>query len=106
MFFTVQRSNIRDQNGQRAWQQYELHTQIKSDQKINIQNTNENESHSWLTLKNVWKTWDFELASKMKAKNVENPPLTTAGPISVKAFFTLSFLVPWFAINAWAIWAE
>ena len=51
-------------------------------------------------------TWDLEPASRTNARNVENPPLNTAGPISARAFFTLSFLDPWFDKNAWATWTE
>ena len=37
------------------------------------------------TLKKVEKTWDLELARRMKARKVEKPPLNTAGPMSARA---------------------
>ena len=45
-------------------------------------------------MKKVTKTWDCEVAVRIKAKNVLKPPLNTAGPISFKAWVALSFLVP------------
>ena len=67
-------------------------------------------------MKNVRKTWDLDPASRTKARKVEKPPLKTAGPkchnlkkkllkletipISVKASFTLSSLVPALARKA------
>lgn len=38
-----------------------------------------------ITLKNVWKAYDFEIISKQKARKVLIPPFSTAGPISVRA---------------------
>ena len=42
------------------------------------------------TLKNVEKTWEVELAVKMNARNVLKPPLSTAGPMSLRVFMDLS----------------
>ena len=42
------------------------------------------------TLKKVMKTCDVELAVRMKARKVENPPLRTAGPMSTSVFRALS----------------
>ena len=47
-----------------------------------------------LTLKNVSKTCEFELARRIKERKVLKPPLRTAGPIFVKAWRDLSFFVP------------
>lgn len=39
---------------------------------------------AFFTLKNVWKTYEYEKTSKINARNVLNPPKKTAGPIKVK----------------------
>ena len=45
-------------------------------------------------LKNDMKTYDLDVASRIKAKRVERPPLNTAGPISVMVSITRWSLVP------------
>ena len=47
-----------------------------------------------ITLKNVAKTWEVDVAKSMKDRNVLIPPLRTAGPILFKAWTDLSCLVP------------
>ena len=47
-----------------------------------------------LTLKKEMNTWDFDPTVKMKARKVLNPPLRTAGPISVSVLLILSDLLP------------
>ena len=47
-----------------------------------------------ITLKNVAKTWEVEVARSMKDRNVLIPPLRTAGPILFKAWTDLACLVP------------
>ena len=58
-----------------------------------------------VTLKNVRKTCEFEFAQRMKARNVETPPLRTAGPILVSESETLWSRVPGVDRNSWVTWA-
>ena len=56
-------------------------------------------------MKNVRKTCEFEFAQRMKARNVETPPLRTAGPILVSERGTLWSRVPGVDRNSWVTWA-
>ena len=56
-------------------------------------------------MKNVRKTCEFEFAQRMKARNVETPPLRTAGPILVSERDTLWSRVPGVDRNSWVTWA-
>ena len=47
-----------------------------------------------ITSKNVSYTYDLLVDSITKARKVEKPPLNTAPPISPRALFAFSFLVP------------
>ena len=45
-------------------------------------------------MKKVMKTCEVEAAVRMKARNVEKPPLSTAGPMSTRVLRALSSPVP------------
>ncbi len=48
----------------------------------------------------------FDVINRAKAKKVEKPPFSTAGPMLIKVFLVLSFRVPSSAVRKkWAIWA-
>ena len=47
-----------------------------------------------LTLKKLIKTCESEFASRIKARNVENAPLSTAGAICVRVLWTRSSRLP------------
>ncbi len=55
------------------------------------------------TLKKARKKIDLVNISTAKAKNVEKPPFSTAGPRSTRAMYTRSFRVPVATIKAWAM---
>ena len=67
---------------------------------------NPNETTKKNILKNVINTWLLDDAKRMKARNVENPPLKTAGPMLVTAATALWSLEPASARNRWVTCAE
>ena len=67
---------------------------------------NPNETTRKNILKKVINTWLLDEARRMKARNVENPPLKTAGPMLVTVATARSSLVPASARNRWVTCAE